>query len=482
MTTAMQGMEIDQEKIAETVPKLEGAPAIERFQMMNQHKLRMNLPWTDGELPIIALFFGIWIPNLYYWGLNQYIMQRTLGAQSLSQGQKGIVFAAFLKLLIPFIVIFPGIIAFNLYHKDMKESRQEELFGEDYVKKLRAITVEDSPSLFAQELVRLNDLKVSGLQASMQKNRNFDLLFDFDEKFAAFEPEAAVRLIQYDAELLGMEETPTVNVSNPATLTTAMKEIKKANEKRSFMKQLKFSDQLTGYDYDAAFPLLITKLVPSGGLQGFVLAALLGAIISSLAAMLNAASTIFTIDVYKAHIHKSAPEWVQVAIGRICVLVFMVIACTTAPKLDDPKFGGIFTFIQEFQGYISPGILAAFLFGFVVKRPCKWSGAVALLLNPAIYGLLMFLAPKIPESYKILTIIFTPFLNRMAVSFLIVLLVMTFMTMMWPNRDERTTEITSKLDMRPSYIAILLGIVVILLTIALYVYFWDTTTLMYPLK
>jgi SSS family solute:Na+ symporter len=327
----------------------------------------------------------------------------------------------------------------------------------------------------------LAELKKAGLDASMAKNTEGNLLFDFDDKFASFEPEAAFELIQFDAKMLEIP-TPEMDVKDPVSLTAAMKAVKKANDERGFMKNLSFSDQQTGYDFDAAFPLLITKLVPTGGLQGFVLAALLGAIISSLAAMLNAASTIFTIDIYKGLIHRNAPDWFQVVIGRLCVVVFMVIACLTAPKLADPKFGGIFTYIQEFQGYISPGILAAFLFGFVVKRPCKWSGAMALILNPAIYGLLMFLAPKIPENYQVLTIILEPFLNRMAVSFLIVLFVMTIMTMMWPNKDERTTEVTSKIDLRPSYIAMFLGIIVVLITIALYVYFWDTTTPMFPLK
>ncbi len=80
----------------------------------------MFLPATDSVLPWTALLLGLWIPNFYYWGLNQYITQRTLGSASLAQGQKGIVFAAFMKLLIPFVIVIPGIIAFNLYSSDMQ--------------------------------------------------------------------------------------------------------------------------------------------------------------------------------------------------------------------------------------------------------------------------------------------------------------------------------------------------------------------------
>ena len=67
--------------------------------------------WWD--LPGLAVLIGgMWVANLYYWGFNQYIIQRTLAAKSLAEGQKGIVFAAFLKLVIPVIVVLPGIIAY----------------------------------------------------------------------------------------------------------------------------------------------------------------------------------------------------------------------------------------------------------------------------------------------------------------------------------------------------------------------------------
>lgn len=67
-------------------------------------------------MPWVAVFIGgLWIPALFYWGLNQFITQRTLGAKNLAEGQKGILFGASLKLLIPFIVVFPGMMAFELY-------------------------------------------------------------------------------------------------------------------------------------------------------------------------------------------------------------------------------------------------------------------------------------------------------------------------------------------------------------------------------
>lgn len=69
--------------------------------------------WWD--LPGLAVLVGgMWIANLYYWGFNQYIIQRTFAAKSLKESQRGIIFAAFLKLIIPLIVVIPGLVAFMM--------------------------------------------------------------------------------------------------------------------------------------------------------------------------------------------------------------------------------------------------------------------------------------------------------------------------------------------------------------------------------
>lgn len=83
-------------------------------------KFHMVLPLDHPELPWFAIFFGgLWIANLFYWGCNQFITQRALGARNLRQGRYGIVFAAYLKLLIPFIAVVPGIMAYVLYADEL---------------------------------------------------------------------------------------------------------------------------------------------------------------------------------------------------------------------------------------------------------------------------------------------------------------------------------------------------------------------------
>ena len=79
-------------------------------------KFHMVQPWDHPELPWIGVFFGgMWLANIFYWGCNQFITQRTLAARSVWHGQMGVVFAGFLKLLVPVLVVLPGIIAWRLY-------------------------------------------------------------------------------------------------------------------------------------------------------------------------------------------------------------------------------------------------------------------------------------------------------------------------------------------------------------------------------
>ncbi len=83
----------------------------DKFQMI----LQKGHP-SYSDLPGIAVLVGgMWVANLYYWGFNQYIIQRTFAAKSLKEAQKGIAFAAFLKMIIPLIVVIPGIVAYVMW-------------------------------------------------------------------------------------------------------------------------------------------------------------------------------------------------------------------------------------------------------------------------------------------------------------------------------------------------------------------------------
>jgi SSS family solute:Na+ symporter len=321
----------------------------EKFFTVNADKLHMILPKDHPVLPWTALVIGLWIPNFYYWGLNQYITQRTLAAKTLRQGQFGILFAAGLKLLIPFIIVLPGIMALQLYGTDL---------------------------------------------------------------------------------------------TNSASGT------------------------------DAAYPMLIRRLVPTG-IRGFIFAAIAGAVISTLASMLNSASTIFTMDLYKRHWKKDADSKSILGMGRITTLIFMVFGCLVAPNLRHPSLQGIFTYIQEFQGFISPGILAAFAFGILFKKAPKQAGLAALILNPILYGLLLVFFGNVPAFNNAgITLGKIAFLNRMAITFVIIIAVMAVITLLKPLKEPKTIPVRKDFDMRSSVAIKILGAAIIVATLILYAIFW----------
>ena len=231
-----------------------------------------NLPgiWT--------LLGGLWVLHFSYWGFNQYIIQRALGAESLAEAQKGLAFAAALKLLIPVIVVIPGIAA--LY------------------------------------LAREGQLDMARIAASP----------------------------------------------------------------------------------DSTYGILM-GLVPNG-LRGLVFAALIAAIVSSLASMMNSISTIFTMDIYRDMIAPDRSEAHYVAVGRTTSAIAIVIAVILAR----PFLGGMesaFQAIQEYTGFIAPGIVSVFLLGMFWKG-CNAQGAFAMLIVSVLANILLkFITPDLAFVIRI---------------------------------------------------------------------------------
>ena len=251
-------------------------------------RMHLILPKDNPEyhnLPGIAMLIGgLWVANLYYWGFNQYIIQRAFAAKSLPEAQKGLAFAAFLKLLIPFIVVIPGIVAYVMF--------TEGNFG-------------------------------------------------------------------------------------------AVEALTKANG---------------ALNNDNAYPWLISSFIPTG-LKGLVVAALAAAIISSLASMLNSASTIYTMDIYKPYIapkvkEKTGKDVSLVLVGQISAALFLVIAILIAPALG--SVGQMFQYIQEYTGLVSPGILALFLLGLFWKKTTNKGAITGVVLSIPIALALKFLPIDMP--------------------------------------------------------------------------------------
>jgi SSS family solute:Na+ symporter len=255
------------------------------------------------------------------------------------------------------------------------------------------------------------------------------------------------------------ELTEEMNAFN-ATVSAAATEAGKKTE----------SQALVAYKYDTALGELLDLLPKNQGLLGFVLAALLGAVISSLAAMLNACSSILTLDLVEKHLLPKAPQGTIVFIGRISVVVFAVISCVLAPLMGNPNISNsIFTIIQGGQGLISPGILAVFVFGFLVRRAPRMCGVVGLLVNVVCYGTLWYLSANTDVFAGI--DFMNNFLNWMAISFALCLLVQAIMTMVAPLPAPIEFKVNSDLDLKSSRGALMAGIGCIALTVIMYIVF-----------
>ena len=208
-----------------------------------------NASAFDNMPGLAAVVGGLWLTNLSYWAFNQYITQKGLAAYSIHEAQKGFLFAAILKLLIPFIVLIPGLCAYYITeHGDI----------------------------------------------SMQNS---------------------------------------IQVS------------------------------------DEAYPWFIKNFIPTG-IKGLGLVALVAAVISSLASMLNSTATIFTIDIYRKYINHDASDKKLVAIGRTSAIVALFIALIAA----NPLLGELdqaFQYIQEYSSFIAPGSIIVFGLGLLWKRASR---------------------------------------------------------------------------------------------------------------
>ncbi len=298
------------------------------------------------DLPgLSVLVGGMWIVNLSYWGFNQYITQRALAAKDLNQAQLGIIFAGFLKLLMPLIVVIPGIAALVIVN---------------------------------------NGTDVSFIQS----------------------------------------------MTDPAS---------------GIIKS------------DRAYPTLL-QLLPVG-LKGLAFAALTAAIVSSLASMANSTSTIFTMDIYRQYIDKDASETKQVKVGRLAAIVAFVVAALIAPALG--TLDQAFQFIQEYTGFVSPGVFAIFFFGVFWKKTTSNAALTAAVLTIPLSTALKFGLPNLP------------FIDRMGVVFLIIAALIIAISLYEGKGKDHPNSIEVNKELFQTSMAFKIGAITISAIIAaLYIIFW----------
>lgn len=219
---------------------------------------------------------------------------------------------------------------------------------------------------------------------------------------------------------------------------------------------------------DSAFPTMVTQLIQPG-IRGFIYAAIAGAVTSTLASLLNSASTIATMDVYRRMFRGDASQTSLVWLGRALTLGFVIAGCLIAPALDDPRFGGVFQYIQQFQGYIWPGVVAAFLMPFVLPKVPAAAGVVALITGPLAYAAFQFTAitPDRPDGLHDIH-----FLLQVLLSFLIVAAIMIVMTMISPRTTPSILPVRAEMNLKTEPVVKIAGALVILGVVAFFIAFW----------
>ena len=208
---------------------------------------------------------------------------------------------------------------------------------------------------------------------------------------------------------------------------------------------------------DQAYPVLIRELVPPG-LLGIMLAALFGAVLSTFESLLNSAATIFSLDIYQRHWRPAAEPAQLLRVGRWATLVLFLVGCLWAPIVG--RAGSVFQYIQMFWGFISPGIVAAFVVGMVSPKTPPLAAKGAMLLGIPVYGLLLWFLPGVA------------FLHHMAITFLVVVAYMWIVTALRPLAAPRVLPVKEGLSLEPARHAGLLGGLVVAAVAALYLYFW----------
>jgi len=141
-------------------------------------------------------------------------------------------------------------------------------------------------------------------------------------------------------------------------------------------------------------------------------------------------------------------------------LVFVVIGCLLAPMLDKAKFGGVFQYIQQFQGYIWPGVVAAFLFGMMVPTAPAAAGVAALVCGPIIYGIFQRFAPGIH------------FLIQVTLAFNLVIVVMGLITFIKPLEEPRKLPVREDIEIKTAPEVKIAGAVVMAGVVLFMVIFW----------
>jgi len=209
---------------------------------------------------------------------------------------------------------------------------------------------------------------------------------------------------------------------------------------------------------DQAYPWVLNNFVGTG-FKGIAIAALVAAIGSSLSSMLNSTSTMFTLDIYKPLFNKEANENKLVKVGQVAASVALVLGILIAPALASAE--QMFNYIQEYTGFLSPGILAVFMFGMFWKKTTTNAAFVSMIVS--------FITSIVLKVY----FAYIPFIDRMGIVFIISALLLVAISLAMPeNKENQKTVVTEKGMFDTSMTFNVTSLFVVIVLAIIYIAYW----------
>ena len=403
------------------------------------HPEKFNSLGSKGSsVPFSTLFTGVLLLNLFYWTTNQQIIQRTFGATSLAEGQKGVLIAGMFKVLAPIVLVLPGVIAFSMFGVITIDGTDRAI-KDAVLDRIALVGVSDGKEVIlhgeaAEAVLGIVDLeKAKDVEGTVIPGDGGAML----EVKKILGPGTAI-IVEED----GSNRYVEVDLQ------------KKAFPRRA----------------DKAYGLLVSEVLPPW-LTGFFAAVMVGAILSSFNSALNSTATLFSLGIYKHHFQsKAADEKNVIKNGKIVGTVIAIFAMSTAPLLAGEE--SIFGYLQKMNGLYFIPIFSVVLAGFLFRRAGALAANVSLVAGCGILLIGSFVQPFSVWTAK-------PFTNFhfLGIVFGSLLLFQFLMSKIRPLPQDWEQKDSGDVDLTPWKWAKPIGFGIVLVVVAIYLALADFSVL-----
>lgn len=410
------------------------------IELKETHPEKFNsLGGPTQSVPFSTLFTGVLLLNLFYWTTNQQIIQRTFGASSLAEGQKGVLYAGSLKVLAPLILVLPGIIAFHLYGRVLVDDQQ--LVVKDTVDGAMAVVASENGKPGSEIILHgAAAERALGTNSVEDAKRLVGTTVEFDKK--------SHQVVEV------LEQGVVVAIGSDGT--------------NRYLRDVDGKALASLRKKDLAYGKLVQRVLPPA-LAGFFAAVIVGAILSSFNSALNSTATLFSLGVYQGMINPRAEEKQVIRSGKIFGCLIAVTSMTVAPLLAGQD--SIFGYLQKMNGLYFIPIFSVMLIGMFTKRVPAIAAKVGLVFGFAAIALGYFvpaLAGYVAAMHEF------HFLGLVFVSLIGLMLIIGRLS---PREEAWQHKHSGDVELTPWPLAWPLGIGLVVFVLGIYVWFADLSIL-----